>query len=242
MAANDHPIVAAILVAAGSGERLGADVPKAFVPVAGRALLDHAATRFTAHPDVRDVIVVVPDSHLDAAAALVPTATVVAGGATRQQSVSAGLEALAEDVGLVLVHDVARAFAPAEVISRVVAALADASAVIPVLPVTDTIRRSDPETGELHETVDRSRLSAVQTPQGFRRAELLAAHLEASADATDDASLVEARGGRVLGVAGDALAFKITYPLDLVLAEAVANGGATLAMGAPPTQWGRPRG
>jgi 2-C-methyl-D-erythritol 4-phosphate cytidylyltransferase len=223
MAAHDHPIVAAILVAAGSGERLGAAVPKAFVPVAGRALLEHAAARFQQHPQVRDVIVVAPGTHLEQASKAAPSAVVVAGGATRQQSVSAGLAALAADVDLVLVHDVARAFVPAEVISRVIAALADAAAVIPVLPVTDTIRRSDPATGELHETVDRSRLSAVQTPQGFRRDDLVVAHRDAPADATDDASLIEALGGRVLGVAGDALAFKITYPLDLLLAEAVAH-------------------
>jgi 2-C-methyl-D-erythritol 4-phosphate cytidylyltransferase len=167
--------------------------------------------------------VVAPHTHLDEAAKLAPSATVVAGGETRQQSVSAGLDVLADDVEFVLVHDVARAFVPAAVISRVVAGLAEAAAVIPVLPVTDTIRRSDPATGELHETVDRSRLSAVQTPQGFRREDLLAAHRDAPAGATDDASLVEARGGRVLGVPGDALAFKITYPLDLLLAEAVAR-------------------
>jgi 2-C-methyl-D-erythritol 4-phosphate cytidylyltransferase len=216
-------IAAAVLVAAGSGERLGADLPKAFIEVAGRTLLEHAAMRFADHPEVRDLIVVAPESHRDEAAKLAPSATVVAGGVTRQQSVSAGLAALADDVELVLVHDVARAFVPAEVISRVIAALADAAAVIPVVPVTDTIRRSDPATGELHETVDRSRLSAVQTPQGFRRVELIAAHDGAPADATDDASLIEARGGKVLGVAGDVRAFKITYPLDLKLAEVIAH-------------------
>ena len=216
--------VAAILVAAGSGERLGATLPKAFVEVAGRTLLEHAAGRFTTHPSVRTVIVVAPVGELERAGKLVPEATVVAGGATRQQSVSAGLAALAEDVDLVLVHDVARAFVPAEVISRVIAALDDAVAAIPVLPVTDTIRRSDPSTGELHGTVDRSLLSAVQTPQGFRRAELIAAHRDAPEDATDDASLIEASGARVVGVAGDALAFKITYPLDLKFAEVVAGG------------------
>lgn len=166
-----------------------------------------------------------PGGEVEQAAKLIPEAAVVAGGATRQQSVSAGLAALVEDVELVLVHDVARAFVPSEVIDRVIAALADAAAVIPVLPVTDTIRRCDPATGDLHETVDRTTLSAVQTPQGFRREALIAAHAAAGdTDATDDASLVESQGGRVLGVAGDALAFKITYPLDLILAEAVASG------------------
>lgn len=221
MAVHGPATVAAILVAAGSGTRLGADVPKAFVPVAGRTLLEHAAGRFCAHPRVRDVVVVAPASDLDRAAALVPGAVVVAGGETRQQSVSCGLAALAEDVEAVLVHDVARAFVPAAVIDRVIDALVTAEAAIPVVPVTDTIRRTD-ASGELHETVDRSTLVAVQTPQGFSRSALVAAHEGAPPSATDDAVLVEARGGRVAGVPGDALAFKITYPVDLLLAEAVA--------------------
>lgn len=222
MAVHGPATVAAILVAAGSGTRLGADVPKAFVTAAGRTLLEHAAGRFCAHPRVRDVVVVAPASDLDRAAALVPGAVVVAGGQTRQQSVSCGLAALAEDVEAVLVHDVARAFVPAAVIDRVIDALVTAEAAIPVVPVTDTIRRTD-ASGALHETVDRSTLAAVQTPQGFSRSALVAAHEGAPPSATDDAVLVEARGGRVTGVPGDALAFKITYPVDLLLAEAVAE-------------------
>jgi 2-C-methyl-D-erythritol 4-phosphate cytidylyltransferase len=129
------------------------------------------------------------------------------------------------DVEAVLVHDVARAFVPPEVITRVIGGLAlvGARAAIPIVPVTDTIRRSDPSTGDLHETVDRSTLSAVQTPQGFWRDALVDAHANALPDATDDASLIEARGGRVVAVRGDQRAFKITYPLDLILAEAVAH-------------------
>lgn len=214
-------IVAAILVAAGSGERLGADVPKAFVTVAGRTLLEHAASRFT--DAVRDLIVVAPSSHLEQAAKLVPSATVVAGGATRQQSVAAGLAALGRDVQAVLVHDVARAFTPVEVIRRVVDALASYPAVIPVVPVTDTIRRTGLD-GVLHDTLDRSSLVAVQTPQGFHRGLLVHAHDGAPESATDDASLVEAHGVQVHGVPGDELAFKITYPLDLARAEAVCDG------------------
>jgi 2-C-methyl-D-erythritol 4-phosphate cytidylyltransferase len=222
MAVHGPATVAAILVAAGSGTRLGAAIPKAFVAVAGRTLLEHAVARFAAHPRVRDVVVVAPPSELARAAALVPGVTVVAGGETRQQSVSRGLAALAADVDGVLVHDVARAFVPAPVIDRVIDALSAAEAAIPVLPVTDTIRRTD-ATGELHETVDRTTLAAVQTPQGFSRAALVAAHEGAPVSATDDAVLIEARGGRVVGVPGDDLAFKITYPLDLLLAEAVAG-------------------
>jgi 2-C-methyl-D-erythritol 4-phosphate cytidylyltransferase len=219
-------IVAAVLVAAGSGDRLGADVPKAFVAVAGRTLLEHATQRFATHPRVRDVVVVAPGALMKAAVDLAPQAHVVAGGRTRQQSVASGLGALADDVDVVLVHDVARAFVPSEVIDRVLDALASgADAVVPTVPVTDTVRRIDVLTGELGRTVDRAGLVAVQTPQGFSRAALAAAHENADPDATDDASLVEAAGARVVAVPGAEQSFKVTVPLDLALAEAVAVRG-----------------
>jgi 2-C-methyl-D-erythritol 4-phosphate cytidylyltransferase len=216
--------VAAILVAAGAGQRLGAAVPKAFCTVRGRTLLSYAHTRFAGHPMIGSVIVVAPADRLEDAKALTG-ADVVAGGATRQASVAAGLAALAPDVDAVLVHDVARAFVPAEVIDRVVAALRDgADAVIPTRPVTDTIKRVDAD-GRVIETVDRSTLVAVQTPQGFRRDVLFAAHTAGAATkVTDDAGLVEAFGGTVVAVDGADEAFKITRPWDLRLAEAVAAG------------------
>jgi 2-C-methyl-D-erythritol 4-phosphate cytidylyltransferase len=213
--------VAAILVAAGMGQRLGADVPKAFCTVRGRTLLSYAHARFVAHPLVGRVIVVAPADRVEDAKALTGS-DVVAGGATRQESVAAGLAALPADIDAVLVHDVARAFVPAEVIDRVVAALRDgADAVIPTRPVTDTIKRVDGD-GRVIETVDRSTLAAVQTPQGFRRDVLVAAHAAAAAHVTDDAGLVEALGGTVVAVDGADEAFKITRPWDLLLAEAVA--------------------
>jgi 2-C-methyl-D-erythritol 4-phosphate cytidylyltransferase len=219
--------IAAVLVAGGSGARLGAGVAKAFVPVAGTPLLLHAARAFLDRDDVRDVIVVAPPADLAHAAALVPRARVVAGGATRQESVARGLDVLAADVDTVLVHDVARPFVPAEVISRVVAALADgAQAAVPTLPVVDTIRRVDPVSGELGEVVDRSALLAMQTPQGFRRDLLARAHAAGGFEATDDAALVQALGGHVVAVAGDERAFKITVPADLARAEALAGSPA----------------
>src|SRR5262249_36918856 len=154
--------VAVILVAAGAGERLGGDVPKAFVHVAGRPLLEHAAARFVAHPLVRDVVVVVPEAFTAEGARHVPGAPGLAGGSSRQESVANGLANIAPDVDMVLVHDVARAFVPAEVIDRVLAALEAADGVVPVVPVTDTIRTCDPHTGELGELVDRTRLRAMQ--------------------------------------------------------------------------------
>ncbi len=216
-------IVAAVLVAAGSGSRLGADVPKAFVAVAGRPLLVHAAARFCTHPLVRDVVVAAPAELVESAAGLVPQARVVPGGRTRQESVARSLAVLAEDVDTVLVHDVARAFVPVAVIDRVLAALAaGAVAVVPTLPVADTIRASDGD--RLGEVVDRSRLAAVQTPQGFERRLLVAAHeTGAGAEATDDAALAEAYGAEVVAVAGASEAFKVTVPLDLAFAEVLAG-------------------
>ncbi|MEO9133577.1 MAG: 2-C-methyl-D-erythritol 4-phosphate cytidylyltransferase [Jatrophihabitantaceae bacterium] len=226
MAADDQRIVAAIVVAAGWGERLGSGGPKAFVAVAGRTLLEHATEPFRTHRRVRDVILVAPANLTASAAELVPSATVVPGGRTRQESVARGLAALADDVELVLVHDVARAFVPPAVLDRVLQALdAGAAAVVPVVPVTDTIRAYSAGTNELGATVDRSSLRAVQTPQGFSRATLDAAHAGADPDATDDASLVEAIGGQVVAVRGAEEAFKVTVPLDLARAEAVAARG-----------------
>jgi 2-C-methyl-D-erythritol 4-phosphate cytidylyltransferase len=230
MAAHGPRTVAAILVAAGSGQRLGADVPKAFVPVAGRTLLEHAAGRFTAHPDVGAVVVVAPASHLAVAGRLTGL-PVVAGGASRQDSVACGLAALGDEVEVVLVHDVARPFVPAAVIAAVVDAVrGGADAVVPVLPVHDTIRRVGPD-GELAGVVDRSSLVAIQTPQGFRRDVLAAAHANAVAGVTDDAALVEARGGRVVAVPGAEESFKVTTPADLARATALAGLGS--AQGLP---------
>ena len=222
MTAQDPRSCAVVLVAAGSGQRLGADVPKAFCTVRGRTLLEHAVARFAAHELVGALCVVAPDTHLDQARALT-TATVVPGGATRQASVSAGLAALGPDVELVLVHDVARPFVPDEVITAVIEALrAGADAAIPVVPIHDTVRRID-DAGEFAGIVDRAELVAVQTPQGFRRAVLVAAHEAGrTLQVTDDAALVEAAGGRVVAVPGSDAAFKITRPWDLVVAEAVA--------------------
>lgn len=248
---DDLMIVAAVLVAAGSGSRLGADVPKAFVEVSDCTLLEHAASRFMSHRAVRDVVVVVPADRTQQAEELLADMVesfrgvdelmavlgrtpsdpnrpplVVAGGSTRQESVGCGLAALADDVEAVLVHDVARAFAPRTLITRVTQALSDgADAVVPTLPVTDTVRTVT--ASGLGPTVDRAGLASVQTPQGFRRSVLVAAHeagrASGRAEATDDASLVEALGVKVVAVPGAPEAFKVTVPLDLRLAEAVAD-------------------
>jgi 2-C-methyl-D-erythritol 4-phosphate cytidylyltransferase len=215
-------IVAAIVVAAGSGERLGAAVPKAFVELGAQPLLVRAVAPFATHPAVRDVVVVAPPALVESARELTPNASVVPGGPTRQQSVARGLAAVATDVEAVLVHDAARPFVPAEVVSRVIEALAGgAEAVIPVLPVVDTIKRV--ENGHVVETPDRDTLRVVQTPQGFRRDVLDKAHAQQLSHAPDDASLAESLGVTVQVVAGADAAFKITTPADLARAEAACR-------------------
>lgn len=223
MAAHGPRTVAAILVAGGSGARLGAQVPKAFVTVAGRTLLEHATTRFVAHPAVDEVVVVAPTAYVDEAVRLTGV-MVVAGGATRQESVLAGLAAVGADVQTVLVHDVARPFVPDEVITAVIEAVAGgAVGAVPVMPIHDTVRRIDVD-GVLVELLDRASMVAVQTPQGFDRAVLDAAHASGhDLPVTDDAALVEALGHVVVAVAGSDASFKITRPWDLAMAEALAG-------------------
>lgn len=227
MAANSRSTVAAILVAAGSGQRLGAGVPKAFVEVAGRSLLARAFTTFAANPAVEAVVVAAPAGHTDRAAELTQ-GRVVVGGDTRQESVAAALAALPTDVSYVLVHDVARPFVPMRIIDDVIAALhGGALAVVPIVPVHDTVRRVRPD-GTLDGIVDRASLAAVQTPQGFRRDVLVDAHERAGGlVATDDAALVEALGVPVVAVAGAEESFKITTAADLARAEAFVLGSAS---------------
>ena len=188
-------------------------------------MLEHAVRRFARHPRIYDIVVVAPGGQLQAAGELVDV-PVVAGGATRAESVAAGLNALGRDTEFVLVHDVARPFVPARVLDTVVAELeAGADAVVPVVAIHDTIRRLD-DTGALDGPVDRSTLAAVQTPQGFRFDVLVRAHRAgAGRDVTDDAALVEALGLRVRAVPGADESFKITTPADLARAEAVARIG-----------------
>lgn len=213
------PAVAVIVVAAGSGTRLGAGLPKAFVDVAGRSLLEHA---LAAVPEAAQLVIVAPESHLAESRALAPRAVVVAGGDTRQASVAAGLAVVEPGIRTVLVHDAARAFTPPEVFDRVIAAVAETGGgVIPVLPVIDTIKRVDGVS--VLETVDRSALVQVQTPQGFPREALDAAYRTASDDHTDDAALFATAGGTVTSVPGDPRSHKLTTPDDLRRAELEAG-------------------
>ena len=214
--------VGAVVPAAGAGVRLGPGGPKALRLLAGETLLVHAVRGLRASPDVGPVVVAAPAADVEAVTALLAgyDVVVVAGGRRRRDSVRAALAALPADVDLVLVHDAARCLTPPSVVGAVVSALrAGAAAVVPVLPLADTVKRV--EVDRVVATVPREHLRAVQTPQGFRRDVLEAAHGVAGDEHTDDAGMVEAGGGTVVVVQGHEEAFKVTGPMDLLLAEAV---------------------
>lgn len=228
-----------MLTAAGSGTRLGCDIPKALVPIANRPLLDWALKGL---PSCDFVVVSAPAAQLDRFQSVVYgcgiPAAVVPGGSSRQGSVAAALRALiivvdpVRDDDLVLVHDAARPFTPSAVFNRVVSALQNGHrAVVPALPVTDTIKivtprtRPDESVEVVTATPNRTTLRAVQTPQGFYLHELSALHqqfaersLSESTAFSDDAALYEAAGLSVVTVVGDPSAYKITTPADLALA------------------------
>ena len=221
------PRVAALVPAAGRGERLGLGTAKALHPLGGRPMLAHSV-RTLAAAGVDVVVVAAPagqeegvrgelaDDHGGA------ELLVVTGGATRTASVRCALRVLPSSVQVVLVHDAARPLVPRQLVDAVVAAVdGGADAVVPGLPVVDTVKEVD-RSDVVRGTVDRTSLRAVQTPQGFRRSVLESAYGAApDLDTTDDAGLVERAGGRVVVIPGAEEAFKVTRPLDLVLAEAV---------------------
>lgn len=226
---TQRPVTAAVVAAAGRGERLGGEGPKALRPIAGLPMLARAVSALAAAPSVDLVVVAAPPEHVARTEALLvghhdgAQLQVVAGGGSRQESVLAALAVLPESVTAVLVHDAARPLVPVGLVEAVAAALAaGAAAVVPGVPVADTVKRV--EGGRVVETVDRAALRAVQTPQGFRRDLLQRAHDACSADSadvTDDAGLVERLGEPVTVIEGDPEAFKVTRPLDLLLAESV---------------------
>jgi 2-C-methyl-D-erythritol 4-phosphate cytidylyltransferase len=213
-------VIALILVAAGSGQRLGAGVPKALVEVAGDTLIGHSLRVAEQIPEIADTVVVVPPAQTERVRTAAPSVRVVPGGATRDESVRAGLDALVTGTEHVLIHDAARPFTPPEVYRRVVSALrGGAVAVIPGVPVADTIKQV--REGIVVRTVDRSDLVAVQTPQGFTVDLLRQAHADQRTAVTDDAMLMENAGHHVHVVAGSHHAFKITTPFDLAVARAM---------------------
>jgi 2-C-methyl-D-erythritol 4-phosphate cytidylyltransferase len=212
----------AVVPAAGSGERLAAGAPKAFVNLGGRPMLEHALDGLRNSGVVDSVVVAVPPNRTDQAKLVFGgAATIVAGGSDRTESVRLALEAVG-DAEFVLIHDAARALTPPSLIVRVVQALQDGHpAVVPGLPVSDTIKAIDAN-GVVLGTPERAGLRAVQTPQGFQTEVLRRAYDRPAAGGfTDDASMVETTGTPVQVIEGDPLAFKITTQTDLLLAHAL---------------------
>jgi 2-C-methyl-D-erythritol 4-phosphate cytidylyltransferase len=243
-------VTAVIVVAAGSGQRLGYGMPKAAVPLGGEPILMHALRGIVASGVATQVCVALPagdqdlrrlcDDFREELADGGPLLTVVDGGSTRAESVRAGIAALMEGIEAVLVHDAARALTPESVFHRVSDSLvAGAAAVIPVLPVVDTVKTVAATAGDdtalapevVTGTARREELRAVQTPQGFTIGTLLKAHEAAqalddqqAAAVTDDAMLVEMLGTPVHAVRGSTQSLKITTPLDLIFAEGLLEG------------------
>jgi 2-C-methyl-D-erythritol 4-phosphate cytidylyltransferase / 2-C-methyl-D-erythritol 2,4-cyclodiphosphate synthase len=214
--------VYALVVAAGRGSRFGGDLPKQYLPLAGAAVLRHAVAALARHPQVTGVLVVIrPEDRglFDGALAGLPVLAPVAGGATRQDSVRFGLEALAAyHPQRVLIHDGARPFPDPALVGRVIGALDQAPAAIPCLPLRDTIKRV--ENGAIRTTVDRAELWRAQTPQGFHFDAILAAHRAATGhQLTDDSAVAEAAGMTPSLVAGSEENLKVTTVEDLAVAE-----------------------
>lgn len=210
--------VTALIVAAGSGSRMGGEMPKQYRPLAGKALLRHAAEALLAHQRINAVRVVIgagQEGEATAALAGLDVDTLILGGAERADSVRAGLEAIGD--GIVLVHDAARPFCPPEVVDRLLDALSKADGAVPVLPVADTLAKGD---SELRGTVNRTQLLRIQTPQAFHVEDLRYAYDEAGSNTpTDESTVMQEAGLKVATVAGDEALHKLTSPRDWERAE-----------------------
>ena len=227
--------LAVIVVAAGRGERLHSDKPKAFVEINGRTILEHSLRPISALKNLAQVVIAAPESHVveatEIANQIIGDAVevdVVVGGETRQQSISNALAAVTAEV--VLVHDAARAFASSTLFENVYAkVISTRSGVIPALAIADTIKKVNGE--QVLETIDRSALRSAQTPQGFLSADLKKAYAAATADFTDDAALIQSLGKKVHFVDGEANAAKITTPDDLAGVLVRLNGPGRTGIG-----------
>jgi len=225
-----RPAVVAIIAAAGQGRRSGLRLPKQFLRVGGRTLLEHAVSRLAGHPEVDAVVVVVPAGRLAWAERRVgraaKVAAVVPGGARRQDSVEHGLRAdPARRAEIVVIHDAARPLVPAAVISAVIRAARRSGAAVPGVPPSDTVKVVG-RGGRVVRTLPRDTLRMIQTPQAFRASWLRKAYERAASRGmswTDDASIVEAAGRPVRVVPGSPESFKVTNPQDLALLRALVG-------------------
>ena len=225
--------VTAIIAAGGRGERFGGSLPKQLVLVGGRSILQRSVAAFVEHPAVTDLLVALPEDirsnpppYLMSAAKPIG---IVAGGARRQDSIVNAFRASNPRADLVVIHDAARPFASADLISRTIAAAADAGAALAAVRSRDTVKRSAGRDGtggfeRVAETLARDSIFLAQTPQAFRR-DVLRDALARTDDATDEAALAERAGHQVALVDGEETNIKITTPADLLLAEAIASGG-----------------
>jgi 2-C-methyl-D-erythritol 4-phosphate cytidylyltransferase / 2-C-methyl-D-erythritol 2,4-cyclodiphosphate synthase len=218
-------MVSVIIAAGGQGTRLGAGVPKQWLAIGGRTLLERSVAAFDAHPRVDEIVVVVPPGTTDAP---VPATTtprrIVTGGARRQDSVAEGFAAVSAEASVILVHDAARPFVTADVIDRAIDGALAGGAVVPAVPVHDTVKQVAPGDTRVVGTLPRETLFLAQTPQAFRR-DVLAAAIDAGragASGTDEAMLAEQAGHEVRLVAGDDTNVKITTATDLERARAHA--------------------
>jgi 2-C-methyl-D-erythritol 4-phosphate cytidylyltransferase/2-C-methyl-D-erythritol 2,4-cyclodiphosphate synthase len=229
--------VAVVLLAAGRGERLGAKEPKAFVGLAGKSLLEHSIYRALATTNLRQLIIAVPESHLEKTLELENQLSnesvdirVVVGGQTRQESVSEALSALSGGIEVVLIHDSARALTSTDLFNRVADAVFENQiGVIPALQVADTIKKYKGDV--VLETIERSNLVRAQTPQGFLASVLVAAHVKADKEFTDDAALVQSMGGTVMMITGEEQAMKITTAEDFSRAQGYLLANARTGIG-----------
>ena len=223
-----RPDLAVILAGAGEGTRLGTQGPKLLLEIAGTTPLERVGTVFLAHPAVGEIVLVAPDRLIETARARLAAlsnprrirVTVVAGGATRRESVAAGLRALTAPLPYVAVHDVARLLVSGALVTRVLESARASGAAIPALPIKDTVKEVD--AGRVVRTLPRGSLYAAQTPQIFARDILARAHERASRTAgepTDDASMVEAIGVPVSVVPGDPSNLKLTDATDAIVVQ-----------------------
>ncbi|WP_282157683.1 bifunctional 2-C-methyl-D-erythritol 4-phosphate cytidylyltransferase/2-C-methyl-D-erythritol 2,4-cyclodiphosphate synthase [Shimia thalassica] len=220
--------VAAVIVAAGRGTRAGAGIPKQWRPLAGLRVADWAIKAFTNHPQIDHVVAVVHPDDTEFTQSL--DVETVSGGASRDQSVRAGLEALAgRDFDAVLIHDVARAGVSAEIITNVIAALGQSAGAAPALAVTDALWRG--QNGNVSGTQDREGLFRAQTPQGFRFEDILSAHRTHAGGAADDVEVARTAGLDVAIVAGNEANLKITTPGDFARMERILRGQMDIRLG-----------
>jgi 2-C-methyl-D-erythritol 4-phosphate cytidylyltransferase / 2-C-methyl-D-erythritol 2,4-cyclodiphosphate synthase len=235
---NPLPSVAVIIAAAGSSSRMGAGVDKQFALINGHPLLWHSIQLFKSLPGLSQLIVTVSEANEDRVACLMRDMlhdkewNLVRGGSERQFSIFNALELVKDDVEIVMVHDGARPFVDMETVRKSIAAAVEYGAATIAVPVKDTIKKAN-ESALVVETLDRSKLWQIQTPQTFSKTMLINAHERAYAAgflATDDAALVEWAGNPVKLVYGSYLNFKVTTPDDLLLAEAVVEGRGARSM------------